>query len=330
MTFEPRSWLARSGHLQSIVAAMPIATPPRGFVPESTEDARVPLPGGAGLLARAWWQPGAMAGDVALVVHGLAGSSESRYAIRAAVALHRAGLHVVRLNLRGAGDGASFAPSFYHGGLTEDVTVAADWLAARAETARIHVVAFSLGGTVALLAASEWGASPPAKVASVSAISPPLDLATASRWNERVAATFYRRHLLARLREMVLGQARRFPDVVRVDLRALGAARTVWQFDHDIVAPFHGFASAADYYARVSPGPRLARIAIPTLVVHADDDPLVPPSAIVPWLSRASPAVRSVRSPRGGHVTFARTMGARDLVHSFAIEQVIASAIGEA
>jgi len=321
--FEPRSWLAQSGHLQSIFASLPIATPPRDFAPDSTEDARIPLPGGDGLLARAWWQPGGAAADVALVVHGLAGSSESRYAIRAGVALFRAGLHVVRLNLRGAGDGAPFAASFYHGGLTEDVTVAAAWLGARPEARRIHVVGFSLGGSVCLLAATEWGASPPGRVATVSAVSPPLELATASRWNERAISTPYRLHLLAKLREMVLGQARRHPDRVVVDEAAAKRARTVWQFDHDVVAPFHGFPSAAAYYDRVSPGPRLARIAIPTLVVHSDDDPLVPPSSIVPWLSRANGAIRSIRSRRGGHVSFARTLGARDLVDSFAIERVI-------
>jgi hypothetical protein len=320
--FEPRSWLARSGHLQSIVASLPIATPPRGFVPESTEEARVPLPDGDGLLARAWWQPGGQAADVALVVHGLAGSSESRYAIRAAVALHRAGLHVVRLNLRGAGDGAPFAASFYHAGLTQDVTATAQWLGRRAETRRLHVVGFSLGGSVCLLAASEWRSDPPSRVASVSAISPPLDLAMASRWNERPGAVFYRRHLLAALREMVLGQAKRHPGRVRVDERAARRARTVWQFDHDVVAPFHGFLSAADYYERASPGPRLGRIEIPALVVFADDDPFLPPSSMTAWLARA-PNVRAVRSAQGGHVTFARALGKDDLVDTFAIERVI-------
>lgn len=77
-TFRPSSWLARSGHLQSLVASLPIAAPPRGFRVESIEDARVPLPGGDGLLARAWWQAGGAPADTVLVVHGLGGSSESR------------------------------------------------------------------------------------------------------------------------------------------------------------------------------------------------------------------------------------------------------------
>jgi hypothetical protein len=313
----------RSRHLQSVLAAAGLQAPPRGFAPESSEDLHVPLPGGAGLLARAWWHPHGRARDTALLVHGVAGSSESRYLLRAAVLAYRAGLHVVRLNLRGVGEGAALAPTFYHAGLTEDPKEAIAVLSSRAEVGRIHLVGFSLGGATALLCATEWAARPPDRIATVSAVSPPLDLATASRHNERLAALPYRWYIVSKLREMVLGQHARFPNQVRIDVGAARRARTVWEFDDAIVAPHHGFRGAADYYATVSPGSRLDAIRVPTMVVHADDDPIVSRTSVVPWLHRAQGRVRFVRTAHGGHVAFAPGIFGERLLQSWAMERVL-------
>ncbi len=321
--FVPKGF-ARSRHVQSVLASVGVLAPPASFAPESSEDVFVPLPGGMGLLARAWWQAHGAARDTLLLVHGVAGSSESRYLLRAAVLGYQAGLHVVRLNLRGVGEGATLAPTFYHAGLTEDLHETIALLSGRSEVARIHLVGFSLGGATVLKAATEWADAPPDRVATVSAVSPPLDLATASRWNERPAALPYRWYIVRKLREMVLAQHARFPDAIRIDVGAAKAARTVWAFDDAIVAPHHGFSGAADYYACVSPGSRLSSIRVPTLIVHADDDPLVSPASVIPWLRGASAAVHFVRTAHGGHVTFAPRLLGDGLLRSFAMEQVLA------
>src|SRR5438552_5574755 len=104
--------LLRSAHVQTLGAAIPLYAPPRSLADVALEALRLPIPGGA-LHASAWWHRDGER-PAAIVIHGVGGSSQSRYVVRAAVALYRAGLHVVRLNLRGAGESMVDAPLLYH------------------------------------------------------------------------------------------------------------------------------------------------------------------------------------------------------------------------
>src|SRR5262249_48009285 len=112
----------------------------------------------------------------AIVVHGVGGSSESRVVVRAAASLHRIGLNVVRLNLRGAGESVADAPALYHAGITEDLRACIDAVFADRRVGDVALVGFSLGGNASLKLAGEWGAAYPDRVRGVAAISPPFDL----------------------------------------------------------------------------------------------------------------------------------------------------------
>ena len=102
--------------------------------------------------------------------------------VRAAVALHRRGVHVVRMNLRGAGEGVTEASSLWHAGLTSDVLAAAGALAREPRVANVVLVGFSLGGNVALKLAGEIGADVArSPVRAVAALSAPLDLDAVAR-----------------------------------------------------------------------------------------------------------------------------------------------------
>src|SRR3569623_634830 len=74
-------------------------------------------------------------------------------------------------------------------------------------------------------------------------------------------------------------------------------------FDEHISAPLHGFRDADDYYARASCFSYLSHIAVPTLIVHALDDPFMPP-AVIPRAEQLSPQIRLELTARGGHVGF--------------------------
>ena len=59
--------------------------------------------------------------------------------------------------------------------------------------------------------------------------------------------------------------------------------RTVWQYDERITAPYSGHRDAADYYERSCPGPLLARMEVPVLILAAEDDPIVPVDSLARW-----------------------------------------------
>jgi predicted alpha/beta-fold hydrolase len=104
------------------------------------------------------------------------------------------------------------------------------------------------------------------------------------------------------LRESYAERQRRLPDLYASG-RERGL-RSVREYDEAITAPYNGFASAADYYARSSAGPHLAAIRRPTLILAAEDDPLVPGPSVARWPLPASGVVTREMTTTGGHVGF--------------------------
>jgi predicted alpha/beta-fold hydrolase len=316
-------WL-RSTHLQTLGAAIPLWAPPRSFRPGEVERLRFPLPLGGALHASVWWQRRERPGPAAILVHGVGGSSESRYVVRAAVSLHRAGWNVVRLDLRGAGRSIPDAPQLYHAGLTEDLRVAVEQVASRPQVDGVALVGFSLGGSVVLRHAGELGDSAARGAGALRAavaISAPLDLVQVTRAIERLRSLPYHLYVLRNLLAQARAFARAHPARAHYEATALGKLRSVRAYDGQVIAPMHGFASAEDYYARASAGPLVERIRLPTLLVHADDDPMVPADTVRAWLHNAPAALEQVWTQRGGHVGWFAGLDEASWVDTWAMDR---------
>jgi len=231
---------------------------------------------------------------VLVAVHGLGGSARSAYMLRATGAAHAAGLATLRLSLRGAD---SSGEDVYNAALTADLQAAV----ASPEATRydaILVLGFSLGGHLVLRYATE---QPDPRVRAVAAVCAPLDLAACQRAIDRPTRVLYRRYLLARLRRAALAAARR--GRLLAEVAELRRVRTIRAWDRRVVVPRFGFVNPEDYYARSSVGPRLARLAVPALLVAGETDPMVPAATVRPWLA-GSPRLEVRWVPRGGHLGF--------------------------
>jgi predicted alpha/beta-fold hydrolase len=327
--FAPRAWL-RSAHLQTLGASLALWSPPRAFgeIASRVERLRFALgtkPEDGALHAEAWWQPkDAGPSSTAILVHGVGGSIESQYVLRAGVSLYRAGFHVVRLNLRGAGSSIADAPALYHAGLTEDFRVAIDALLADARVKDVSVLGFSLGGNAALKLAGEWGASRPARVRAVAAVSPPLDLAATSAMLHRLRSYPYKAYVLKGLVAQGTEFARLHPGRAPYDVKRLAKLSSIKDYDDTVIAPMHGFDSADTYYREMSSGLFLPSIGAPTLLVHAADDPMIPSVTMQPWLKKASPSLEVAWSDRGGHVGFFGSLGEDAFIDTWAMKKVVA------
>jgi predicted alpha/beta-fold hydrolase len=162
---------------------------------------------------------------------------------------------------------------------------------------------FSLGGNVLLKYLGEQGggaAETPISAAAV--ISVPFDLSAGADWIERGVSSAYRLYLVRKLHRKV----RRKVELLRphVDVARLLGARTFREFDGIGTAPLHGFRDAEDYYRRSSSGQFVAAIRVPTLVVHAEDDPFLPPAAVPRADLDGNPFIDCRVTRRGGHVGF--------------------------
>ena len=80
--------------------------------------------------------------------------------------------------------------------------------------------------------------------------------------------------------------------------------RTIRQFDARYIAPGFGFENVNDFYAKASSLPVIGGIRIPTLLIHAMDDPFIPYAPLRDPSIRANPYILLLETARGGHVAF--------------------------
>lgn len=263
--------------------------------------ADLPVDAGEGvrLLLRATWQPGRHEDHPALVlVHGLGGSDESSYSVSAGHYAHARGWHVLRMNMRGCGGGGALCPLLYNAGLDSDLLAVVDEVARRVR--RVAVVGFSLGANLALLMLGRRRGALPQELSAAVAVSPPVDLAACADAIEAPRNALYQKRFMRMLSDGYRQRHRARPDLFPAGREA--GLRSVREFDERITAPFGGYESAADYYARSSAGPWLAAIDRPTLVLAAQDDPMIPAASVARW--PVSGSVSREITATGGHVGF--------------------------
>ncbi len=250
------------------------------------------------------WQPGQTpdARPLLLLLHGMEGSVESGYMRGLAEKALRAGFHVIRLNTRTCGGTEHLSPHLYNAGLTEDVHAVLAELGERDGVTDVYVVGISLSGNVVLRLAGEYGASAPRHVRGVAAISPSADLMASTAAIERRGNWFYHRHFVRSLKARLRRKAALFPD--RYDARHLAQIRTIREFDEVYTSVAAGYVNATDYYHRASAVRVAAAIRLPTLIIHAQDDPFIPAAPLCqpPFADNHSIAI--LLTEHGGHVGF--------------------------
>ena len=245
--------------------------------------------------------PGESDWPLVVVMHGLEGSATRRYMLQLYAALARRRIAAVGLNFRSCSGEPNRTARFYHSGETEDLRSVLAHLRARYPERPFGGAGFSLGGNVLLKYLGETGEG--AEISAAVAVSVPYDLAAGAEMLERrPMGRFYSWYFIRMLR----------PKVARVravvaphcDIETVMRARTLRQFDDAFTAPLHGFADAADYYAKSSSGAYVERIRVPTLLIHAEDDPFLPASRLPRAAAAANPNVETAFSAHGGHVGF--------------------------
>jgi len=217
------------------------------------------------------WQAGSR---VALFLHGLAGSSRSPYCLRIAKKLNDRGVRTFRMSLRSAGIGQGFAQRPYHAGCSEDVVAALEYLAAECPESPVTLLGFSMGGNIALKLLGEVEDLPPGGLDSAIAVCPPIDLATCCEGLSRGFKQLYDRNFVHLLLKQFHVSRKTSPMTAAV--RMPRYPRRLIGYDSMVTAPIHGFGSVADYYRLASSAAYIPRIRIPSWILAAADDPVVP------------------------------------------------------
>jgi len=297
--FEPRRGL-RNAHLQTIIGNY-LRRPP--FRAETVAEAvEVDSADGSRVMCHCNWQPEAERARrlTIILVHGLEGSSESRYIRGIATRALDAGCNVVRMNMRNCGGTDHLTPTLYHSGLSNDVGEVIRHYSAQFKLERVALVGYSMGGNLVLKLAGEWGSEPP--LCAIATVCPAVDLSAGADALHEPANRVYEWHFLRRLMRRYRRKAALYPQVYGKD--HVGPIRSLRQFDNDIVAPHCGFRDADDYYYRAASARVVDKITVPTLILRAVDDPFVRMTPETRANLVANPRVLLVETPHGGHCAY--------------------------
>ena len=254
------------------------------------------------VLARCRWQSNRLEHPTLVIWHGMEGSTASAYMVSTGEKAFRSGFNVVRVNFRNCGGTEHLSPTLYHGGLTADLRFVIDELIKSERLSRILIAGFSLGGNMVLKLAGEYGDDPPAEVLGICAVSPSVDLGASTTHMAQRRNWIYQQDFLRRLKNRIRRKAELYPDLY--DVSGLGQVHSIEEFDARFIAPAFGFADARDYYAKASSLPFIERIRIPTLIIHAEDDPFIPFAPLRDPSVAGNPYVLLIATERGGHVAF--------------------------
>lgn len=295
--FQPAWWL-KHAHLQTIFAKY--LSPKQRL---NTEAETVPLPDGDEVQLN--WLHSKNSSDnapVVILLHGLAGDINSHYIQAMLAQCHALGWTAVLLHFRGCNGKPNKLPRAYHSGDTADAALVITQVKRRYPNRPLVAVGYSLGGNVLLKYCGEQAKHNPLSAAI--AVCPPLSLSACAKRINTGSSKLYQRYLLGRLKRSTLLKLTQFTDFpLPLTPQQVQDFSSIEQFDEYYTAPIHGFLNAQDYYQKASGKAFLRHICIPTLIIHAKDDPFLSDD-VIPKASELSPHIHYELTSGGGHVGF--------------------------
>lgn len=291
--FKPAWWL-RNPHLQTLWPHLFR----RSIRKLNTRRERLELPDGD-FLDLDWLGAENNGAPIVIIMHGFEGSINSHYAKGLMYELSQQGWRAVFMHFRGCSGDHNRLSRAYHSGETTDVQYVVKTLLKREPNAPVAAIGFSLGGNVLLKWLGETGEKNPL-IAAI-AISVPFDLTVAVVRINQGFSRIYQKYLLNCACRKLKDKYTSNPGPVNI--ACFEKIKTIHDFDDCVTAPLHGFANADEYYRKSSSRQYLRGIKVPTLLIHAKDDPFMTADVLPTEDEVPSPVMLEV-SDGGGHVGF--------------------------
>ncbi|WP_413731106.1 MULTISPECIES: hydrolase [unclassified Shewanella] len=292
-SFRP-PWWARSPHFQTII---PVLTKVAGL-PLRRE--RLELEDGD-FIDLDWLKAPIPGKPLLVILHGLEGSADSHYIRRLLRECQKQELAAVVHHHRGCSGEDNRLARSYHSGDTADISHSLQTLKQRYPHSPLLAVGYSLGGNV--LAKYQGEFAEKSLLSRAAVVSAPLALASCAKRLEKGFSKVYQSYLIRQLQQKMLLKLERGNSQLPLNGEAIKRLNTFYDFDHQVTAPLHGFNCVDDYYQKASALPLLGKIAKPTLIIHAADDPFMT-DAVIPSLAHLPACVEYELHANGGHVGF--------------------------
>lgn len=248
---------------------------------------------------------------IALLIHGLEGSSNSKYILSTTKYLNAANIDVVAMNLRGCSGTLNKHYKAYHTGETGDLDFVLQHIDTKYSYEEISLIGFSLGGNVVLKYAGEQENNLNANIKNIISISPPCDLKGSSKQLSKKSNFIYMKRFLNTLLKKAIEKGKLFPEQ-NLNLEQLLKAKNFHDFDNLYTAPSFGFKDAEDYWAKASSKPFLKNIQIPTYILTAKNDPFLSETCFPKKEAENNPFLHLELTNYGGHIGFIKSLKSRN------------------
>lgn len=236
-----------------------------------------------------------------IISHGLEGNTSRAYIRGMARAFFQIGYDVLTWNYRGCSEEMNVNLRFYHSGATEDLDEVVQYANKKNSYSAISLIGFSLGGNLTLKYLGEKGKALPVALKKAVAFSVPMDLHLSCLKISSPSNWIYSNRFLKSLKSKIIQKSKRLPEL---SSKGIDAIKTLMEFDDQFTAPIHGFKDAIDYYTRNSSIHFLKKVAIPTLIVSAKNDPFLSQECFPVNDDVQNPNLSMNYPEFGGHVGF--------------------------
>eukprot|EP00931_Biecheleriopsis_adriatica_P106246 TRINITY_DN80731_c0_g1_i1.p1 TRINITY_DN80731_c0_g1~~TRINITY_DN80731_c0_g1_i1.p1 ORF type:complete len:398 (-),score=65.20 TRINITY_DN80731_c0_g1_i1:72-1265(-) len=239
---------------------------------------------------------------IALLLPGLNNDSRTSFMQSTMRHVQQEGFQAVTLNYRGTGGLELTSPNL--GGATSwrDLPEVVEHIEKSHPGAKLFAVGFSMGGGILLRHLGEEGPRTrfQAAVTVAAAVDHPKVVAALESSIKKRVLNF----LMASGMKLVLAQgALQAPCCAGLfDKGKIMRATSIRQIDELTMCLLAGHKSSEEFYESVSPAPKLSRVAVPTLVIHAEDDPVVSVKTLPVEEMRRNPRIYVTITRRGGHI----------------------------
>ena len=298
--FTPHPWV-RNPHVQSLLASRKERLKSRALAVAQEMILSVPVDGETRL--QGFYSQKEKSKGLILLLHGWLGSANSSYNRAMADYFYDAGFSVFRLNMRDHGGTEALNEAPFHGMRLEEVFLATQQIAALEADSPFYIAGFSMGGNFALRLAQEHAQRPIPSLKHVFGISPSVD---PKGTVEAIDTAFplYSFYFGRKWRRMIRAKQAAFPKLY-ADFDEVLAIKDSYEMGEWFIPRYSGYATSDDYYRDYTVSAKsLASVTVPTTIITAQDDPIVPVRDFEAFKNMSNPNITLSIQPFGGHVGF--------------------------
>jgi len=210
---------------------------------------------------------------LAILIHGWEGNSDSLYILATAQKLYDAGFDIIRLNMSDHGDTHHPNEQHFNSSLIDEVTDAIKIICSDQGYETKHLIGFSLGGNFTLRTAN-LTKQRDISLDSAIAICPAIDpKKTMDELNKGFFV--YEKYFVKKWKSSLRKKLKHFPHFPYA--RELEQLNSLDAMNDYFIPRYTGYECLNSYFESYTlTGDRLKKIAIPTHIVAAADDPMIP------------------------------------------------------